>query len=80
MAVPWGLAVFGYGIGATITGKYGTSLGYALWTAISIASAAVFGVLTGEWRGTSSSTRRVLALAMALVMASVIILNLSGLF
>jgi len=80
MAVPWGLAVFGYGIGATMTGKYGTSVGYALWIAMTIASAAVVGVLAGEWKGTSPSTRKVLAMAMALVMTSVIILNLGGLF
>ena len=80
MAVLWGSAVFGYGIGATMTGKYGTSVGYALWIAISISSGAAVGVLTGEWKGTSASTRRILALATALVMISVIILNLGGLF
>ena len=80
MVVLGGSAVFGYGIGATLTGKYGTSVGYALWIAISIASGAAVGVLTGEWKGTSPSTRKVLTLAMALVLASVIILNLGGLF
>jgi len=80
MAVLWGSGVFGYGIGATMTGKYGTSIGFAFWVAIAIASAAVVGVLSGEWKGTSSSTRKVLAMAMALVMTSVIILNLGGLF
>jgi L-rhamnose-H+ transport protein len=80
MAGFWGSSVFSYGIGATMTGQYGTSVGYALWVAISIASAAAVGVLTGEWKGTSSSTRKVLALAMALVLASVIVLNLGGLF
>ena len=80
MAVLWVFAVFGYGIGATVSGRYGTSVGYALWIALSIASAAVVGVLTGEWKGTSLSTRKVLAMAMALVVASVIVLNLSGLF
>jgi L-rhamnose-H+ transport protein len=80
MAILWGSGVFGYGIGATMTGKYGTSIGFALWVAISIAVATTAGVLTGEWKRTSSSTRRVLALAMALVMVSVIVLNLGGLF
>ena len=80
MAVLWGSGVFGYGIGATMTGKYGTSIGFAFWIAISIAAATAVGVLTGEWKGTSPSTRRVLALAMALVLTSVIILNLGGLF
>ena len=80
MAVLWGSAVFGYGIGATMTGKYGTSVGYALWIAISISSGAVAGVLAGEWKGTSPLTRKTLVLAMALVLTSVIILNLGGLF
>jgi L-rhamnose-H+ transport protein len=80
MAVLWGTAIFGYGIGATLAGKYGTSVGYALWIALTISSATLAGLLTGEWKGTSSSTRKVLVAAMALVMTSVIILNLGGLF
>jgi hypothetical protein len=34
----------------------------------------------GEWKGTSPQTRRILAVAMAMVLISVIILNLGGLF
>ena len=80
MAGLWGSGVFCYGIGATMTGKYGTSIGFALWVAISIAVATTVGVLTGEWKETSPSTRKVLVLAMASVMASVIVLSLGGLF
>lgn len=80
MAALWGSAVFGYGIGATLAGKYGTSMGFALWVAMTIVASTIIGALTGEWKGTSSSTRKILAVAMALVMAAVIILNLGGLF
>jgi len=38
------------------------------------------GVLTGEWKGTSPQTRRLLATAMTVVLASVVVLSLGGLF
>jgi L-rhamnose-H+ transport protein len=80
MAALWGLGVFGYGIGATVAGKYGTSAGFALWVAMTIVASSVIGGLTGEWKGTSPHTRRILAVAMAMVLVSVIILSLGGLF
>jgi L-rhamnose-H+ transport protein len=80
MSVLWCLAVFGYGIGATVAGKYGTSAGFALWVAMTIVASNVIGVLTGEWKGTSRQTRGILAIAMVTLLVSVIILNIGGLF
>jgi L-rhamnose-H+ transport protein len=80
MAVIWVTAIFAYGVGATMAGKYGTSLGYALLVAVTIVASTMVGVLTGEWKRTSGETRKVLFWATAIVLASVIILNLGGLF
>jgi L-rhamnose-H+ transport protein len=80
MGLLWLSGMVGYGIGATLVGKYGTSLGYALFTAVLILCSNFLGILTGEWRGTSPRTRRVLTAAAVVILISVLVLNLGGLF
>ena len=80
MAGLWAIAIFSYGVGATMVGKYGTSVGYALLVAMTILSSTTVGVLTKEWKGTLPQTRRLLATAMSVVLLSVIVLNIGGLF
>jgi len=80
MGLLWVSGMVGYGIGATLIGKYGTSLGYALFTAVLILSSNFLGIVTGEWRATSSGTRRVLTAAVVVILISVLVLNLGGLF
>jgi L-rhamnose-H+ transport protein len=80
MALLWLGGMVGYGIGATLAGKYGTSLGYVLLTASIILASNLLGILTGEWKATSPKTKQLLAAGIALIIGSVIILNLGGLF
>jgi L-rhamnose-H+ transport protein len=80
MGLLWLSGMVGYGIGATLVGKYGTSLGYALFITGMILSSNFLGILTGEWRATSPGTRRVLATAVVVILISVLVLNLGGLF
>jgi L-rhamnose-H+ transport protein len=80
MALTWVTAVLSYGIGATLVGVYGTSIGYMLFVAASILFANAFGLMTGEWKGTSVRTTRFLFAAVALILIAVIVLNLGGLF
>jgi L-rhamnose-H+ transport protein len=80
MAVLWVIAIFSYGVGATMIGKYGTSVGYTLLVAMTILSSTSVGVLTGEWKGTLPQTRRLLATAMSIVLVSVLVLNAGRLF
>jgi L-rhamnose-H+ transport protein len=80
MAILWCSAVFGYGIGANMAGRYGTSIGYALWGATTVIASTVGGIFTGEWKGTSGSTRKLLAVAMSLVLVSLIVMDLGGIF
>jgi L-rhamnose-H+ transport protein len=80
MGLLWLSGMVGYGIGATLVGRYGTSLGYALFTAAIILSSNFLGILTGEWRGTSAGTRRELAAAVVVILISVLVLNLGGLY
>lgn len=80
MGLLWLSGMVGYGIGATLVGKYGTSLGYALFTAALILCSSFLGILTGEWEATSPGTRRVLTAAVVVILISVLLLNLGGLF
>jgi len=80
MAAMWITAVLGYGIGATLVGTDGTSIGYMLFVAASILFANAYGLMAGEWKGTSPRTRRLLMVAIAFILVSVILLNLGGLF
>ena len=80
MAITWISAVLIYGIGATLVGSFGTSLGYMLFVAMSILLANALGLMAGEWKGTSARTRRLLFTALAFILAAVVILNLGGLF
>jgi uncharacterized membrane protein YgaE (UPF0421/DUF939 family) len=45
-----------------------------------ILSSNFLGILTGEWKGTSPGTRRVLTAAVVVILISVLVLNLGGLF
>jgi len=71
-------AIIGYGIGATALGKYGTSLGWAVFVATTIIASTLSGVLMDEWRGTSQLTKRLLVIAVAVILASVLTLDFGG--
>jgi L-rhamnose-H+ transport protein len=80
MALLWLGAIFSYGIGATLVGKYGTSVGFTLYIAATVLTSNVIGVAMGEWKGSSSGTFKLLAVGFAMIVASVVILNLGGMF
>jgi len=78
MGLLWLAGIVAYGIGARRAGTYGTSLGFAVFTAAQILSANTLGVLTGEWASTSMKTRRLLAAGTVVTLVSVGVLNLGG--
>lgn len=80
MGLLWFSAMVSYGMGATWVGRYGTSVGFALFIAVSILASNVLGIFAGEWKGTSPPTRKLLASGLAVVLLSVVVLNLGGLF
>lgn len=80
MALLWLSGIVGYGIGASMAGRYGTSVGFTLFIAAQILVSNLLGVLTGEWKSTSISTRRYLLAAVLGTLVTVSVLNLGGLF
>lgn len=80
MAALWGTGVFAYGVGATLAGRYGTSIGFTLFMASSILSSNLLGVWSGEWKATAPLTRRLLTAGLVVILISVVVLNLPGFF
>lgn len=80
MALLWLSAIVSYGIGATYVGRYGTSIGFTLYIAATILASSGLGIAPHEWKGTSTGTRKLLAAGVTAIVASVLILNLGGLF
>jgi L-rhamnose-H+ transport protein len=80
MGLLWLAGMLGYGIGATLVGKYGTSLGFAFLVVSMILCSNILGILTGEWKSTSAGTRKLLTAAVLVILFSVLVLNLGGLF
>jgi len=73
-------AFIGYGRGAIVMGRYGTSVGWALFVAATVVASNLAGLIMGEWEGTSQHTRRLLFAAVAVLLATVAILDLGGIF
>jgi L-rhamnose-H+ transport protein len=80
MGLLWLSGMVGYGIGATVMGTYGTSLGYALFITAMILSSNLLGILAGEWKATSRGTRGLLTAAVVVILIAVLVLNMGGLF
>jgi L-rhamnose-H+ transport protein len=80
MGVLWLSGIVTYGYGTTLVGKYGTSVGFALFVSAVILASNTLGILTGEWKGTAPLTRRLLYAGVGVIILSVIVLSLGGLF
>lgn len=79
MAVCWLGGMFLYGVGATITGRFGTSIGYAISVTALILWSSSLGILTGEWRGVQPSTFKRMQRGLAIVLVALFVASLTGL-
>ena len=79
MAVLWLSGTLGYGVGATVAGKFGNSIGYAIYMAVLLLWSTLLGLITGEWRRSSPNTKRTMGFAVGLFVISVCVLGCSAL-
>lgn len=79
MAALWLAGTIGYGLGATVMGAFGTSIGYALYLTLLLLWSSVMGVLTGEWKMASLATLVTMKQALAIIVAAVAIFSAAGL-
>lgn len=77
-AALWVLGVYGYGVGASLMGRYGTSAGYAVFQTVLMLWSTALGVATGEWRGARPATTRRMSAAVALMAAAADVVCLTG--
>ena len=67
-----------YGVGAQIMGKWGPIIGWSIFIALSVSVAGVWGVVQGEWTGTSSQTRKLMLAGIAILVLTIFILAGGG--
>ncbi len=79
MSVLWLAGTLGYGVGATLMGAYGTSIGYAIYVTILIIGSTIMGVMTGEWKSGKPATYNRMKMALVVILAAVLILSATGL-
>jgi L-rhamnose-H+ transport protein len=64
MAILWMGAMALYGMSASYLGKFGTSIGWGLFQIFMIMTAALSGVITGEWKSAPRSARIFLGVSL----------------
>jgi L-rhamnose-H+ transport protein len=72
--VTWYLQFFFYGMGTTKMGAYDFS-SWSLHMASIIAFSTLWGIALKEWKGTSATTHRQIALGLALLILSTIVIG-----
>ncbi len=65
MGVLWMGAMALYGMSATYLGSFGTSIGWGMFQIFMIMTAALSGVMMGEWKGAPRTARFLLGLGLA---------------
>ena len=68
------LAQAPYGVGAYFLGNLGTTIGWVLTIASSLIVANILGVFTGEWKGASSRSKRILVSGLAVLIGAMVCL------
>ena len=79
MAAFWLGSILLYGVGATVTGQFGTSIGYAICVTALILWSSSLGVLTGEWQGVKASTMRGMRQGLGIVLVALFVAGAAGL-
>lgn len=80
MAVLWYGGTVVYGIGATLIGALGATIGWPVYMALMVLSANIGAVIQGEWRGTTARPRALLAFGLAVLLVSIVFFALSSVF
>jgi L-rhamnose-H+ transport protein len=76
VAWPGGIAV--YGMAAGMLGTYGAYVGFPMMLLCSILVGNLAGLWSGEWRGTSARTRRVMQVGVLVLLAALVVLGLAN--
>jgi L-rhamnose-H+ transport protein len=78
-ALLWLFGMLGYGMGASIMGKLGDSLGFAICMAVLLLWSSALGIMSGEWKGVSQGILVQMRAGLLLIIGSTSILGMSSL-
>lgn len=75
MAVCWFGSTLMYGIAAGKMGSLGTAVGWPVFMSMIVITASIWGVLTGEWRGTGRRPLQIMYGGVAMLILAIIVLS-----
>jgi len=62
-----------------VTGRFGTSIGFAVFMITLILWSSSLGIITGEWRGARPATFRRMQLGLGILVLALFVLSITGL-
>jgi L-rhamnose-H+ transport protein len=78
MAFLWFASTILYGAATTNLGQLGTVFGWPLFMSVIVITAAIWGLISGEWRGSGSKPRIVMAIGVGLLVVAIFVLSFAG--
>ncbi|MBL7221494.1 MAG: hypothetical protein ISS69_15390 [Phycisphaerae bacterium] len=75
MATGHFLCIFFYGLGATALGDLGTSVAFAIFQASSVIIGISLGFFTGEWKGSSDSSKRWMFIGLSVLILGIVVVS-----
>jgi len=66
-----------YGIGASKMGAMGTSLGLLILMSITVIFGNIWGFMSGEWKGASLKSRKLMYIGMSFLLIGIAVITLS---
>jgi L-rhamnose-H+ transport protein len=79
VSLMWIGSFYLYGVAVRMMGDWGPVIGWAVFMALSVSVASVWGVAQGEWAGTSRQTRRLMLMGIAILVLTIFIQACGGL-
>lgn len=67
-----------YGVGASIMGEWGSIIGWSVFIATSIAVAGAWGIMQGEWKNTSATTRKLMGAGLGVLIIAILLFAYSA--
>jgi L-rhamnose-H+ transport protein len=78
MAAMWFIGMLLYGFGATSMGRLGPSIGWAILMSSVVIMANLWGLITGEWRGTGRAPVRVMSIGVLILVGAIFVMGLGN--
>ncbi len=75
MAVFWFGSTLIYGIAAGNLGSLGTVLGWPLFMSLIVITASIWGVVTGEWKGSGKRPLQIMYGGVAMLILAIVVLS-----